>query len=1172
SGKSKEETKGGSKLTERPEELRTSPSFIEYWVPVSFSYLQLEKYCETLIKHLVDFLTNGREASGKLLLLDKFLQEVKGKGFRVVIVFQNHSKSGLVVLRDILDDLLSRRLGGQSYVHIYRDSDRLKKRAACDLFNDKESGRFVMLMERCSCQSNIKLSSVDFVILFNSDWCPINDMKCLRKMSIEPAVDHLNVLRLYSTNSLEEKILTLAKEGTSLESNLFNFSHNVSHVLLLWGATFLFTRLADFHSQCTSIASLNCLTEDELLGNVFDELLVLLSCQDGKECSFSLISKVSEGTDQYHAGIIVPGDQNTPADGDIPPYVIWSSLLEEKSPKWRLLPRSSGKKRRRNEFNVRSTHYTESENENELPTNKKNPPSQGDVISKKSKSRKVLRLAHEKKAGKLAGGPNSADAGKELSPCKDGYNGTRHIEETCMRRMRDLLLKQKKEIREFYRTKREERARLEEEHQLELELNNQGCKEAGDKQEELKRLDHIYVEKVEEHNRQMDMKRKELEGAQHAKRIKEKQVKHKLIALAKAKHSRRPISSLLNESSLDFNLGLTGSSENVVNYPVKVPEEIETGIRDESVQHHDPGTPPVSLREDTEILSVASDGEDDGASMPAEVVLINIDDNDSPHISSTTASLLDSPVRKTLDISNREALDRDCIMEASGRASNEEFEGNSSTNIESCSEKMPGITVENQSYRDIGNNTAVLPKCHVSGPLESDGENDVVILCTGEMLDQGSNLGTSNEPQLLELSGQSHLNITNREGLDRDCTMEASGRASNEEVEGHVNEVLDSPSTVDGIPRAQEQVLVELPSPRVTSINTVLQQSQIVTAVDTSLPLEQTDVSACLLGNHARQNAEGSATFNSQTSDILGSRQLDQNQFPLRSGYSPTSLHSPVQSFIGCDQTHIPNSTCTAILQSPNSHFQDSSSFRSDMVPSTGIDPLDNELKKMQMEEEDARNIHKEKIMHVEAACEKEIEEVRKKYDLFRKEADAEYLQKSVALESIRVKVRANKCLADTLKLYSQKPRSPPASQEHLMNAILELPLLQEYNMSTRPSVATRVRPSLGPVQVQVVHQLSDLMSIEPVRLHNSLSSSSYPTLSPYPTLNPSAGHPARAPAPHLRSLSLMTPPIHMLGIPSLTDRPNQQHRSVPGNSWTRQYLVNAGLAHRDGSPCNPVI
>lgn len=99
----------------------SSPRFSEYWVPVGFSHLQLEKYCEMLVKNsaflcsskkgnmdvlhdvlaeirkccdhpylvdpslvtfvnegrpAVDSLSTGIEVSGKLLQLDKFLQEV----------------------------------------------------------------------------------------------------------------------------------------------------------------------------------------------------------------------------------------------------------------------------------------------------------------------------------------------------------------------------------------------------------------------------------------------------------------------------------------------------------------------------------------------------------------------------------------------------------------------------------------------------------------------------------------------------------------------------------------------------------------------------------------------------------------------------------------------------------------------------------------------------------------------------------------------------------------------------------------------------------------------------------------------------------------------------------------------------------------------------------------
>ncbi|KAK9755594.1 hypothetical protein RND81_01G037200 [Saponaria officinalis] len=1204
----KEEIKGESKFQGRPEELKSSPRFIEYWVPVGFSYLQLEKYCEILIKNwmllcaktkkgvmdlhdilvkgreccdhpylvdsslelfvtgerpAVDILTTGIEASGKLLLLDKFLHEVKAKGLRVVIVFQsNPSKSEVVQLRHLLDDTIRRRFGEESYVHMYREFDRLKKRAVCDIFNDKKTGRFVMLMEKCSSHSYIKLSSVDFVILFNSDWCPINDLKFLQKMSIQSTGDHLNVLRLYSSNTLEEKVLTLAKEGSPLESSMTNFSYNISHTLLLWGSSFLFNKLDDFHGHCTSIANLNHLTEDKLLLDVFDELLKLSACQYGKEHNFSLISKVPEGNGGYPASISMHGEQDAPAmDGDIPPCAIWSSLLEERYPQWILLPKSSKKIRRRGEFSVR----------NELTPSKKTPPSQDELSCQKSKSKKLCRLTPERNSGNLAGYPTSACVAKEKSPSRDVNDVTRHVEETCMRRMRELLLKQKNEIREFYRTKREERAKLEEDHRLELDLINQGCREAVDKQKEVKRLDHLYGKKIKEHNRQMDMKRKELEDVQRASRIKEEQVKDKLIAFSQTKHFKGRISSLVNdESLLDLDFGLADSSENAIDAPntVSEPDMFPKNKHcEENEQHHEPAT-PVYLHDDTEILSLESDGENDAESVPREVVSNTIENNVSPHLPLNTSSLSENLVEQTSQNMQPEP--------------NSEIEGNSSTNIEHRTETAQGFTVENQSYREIDGDSNILPDCPVSGPLESDGENEVMI-ATEEAVDRGTNLCSSNGPQLCASSGQLHLepasNLTNGVILERDCSMDASGGASNGEICGRGDEELANSATVNELQGAHEQILTELPSSRATSMSPILQQSQIVTTMDGSLPLEQPDISACPLGYEAMRIPEAPTVHNSQIShEMLGSCQLDQTRFPLSSGYNPPLLHSPVQSFAGRDQTHISSAAyTTTTMQPPNSYFPDFSSLRSNMAPSTAIDPLEIELKRMQKEEEDARKNHEEKITHIKSACEKEIEEIRKKYDLLRQEAEVEYRQKNRALGSVRTKVQSNKLLAETLKHHFLKEQSSIASDEALINAIYELPLLQQYNTSTQYTAATSARPTAA--QVQVVHQLSDLMSVEPARLDNPSPAPSYQMQNPLANLLTRAPPPhlyayrPLSPPPHLHAYRPLAPPIPMSGITSLTGRPNQAtHLMMRGNSWTRPYLSNVVLAHPDGSPTNPVV
>jgi len=83
--------------------------------------------------------------------------------------------------------------------------------------------------------------------------------------------------------------------------------------------------------------------------------------------------------------------------------------------------------------------------------------------------------------------------------------------------VKELVLKQK-DICDFDRTSREERAKLDEEHQLQLALIGQRYGETAIKQQELDKLDDIYIGKIEKFNCEVDIKRKELEYAQQASR------------------------------------------------------------------------------------------------------------------------------------------------------------------------------------------------------------------------------------------------------------------------------------------------------------------------------------------------------------------------------------------------------------------------------------------------------------------------------------------------------------------------------------------------------------------------------------------------------------------------------------------------------------------------------
>ena len=117
---------------------------------------------------LSEILNIGVYASGKLLLLDKLLHEMKERGLRVLLVFQSGGGSGRSQIGDFLDDFLQQRFGAEAYEHVERGLLMSKKQIAMNNFNDKSKGRFVFLIENRACQPSLKLSAVDAVLIYDS--------------------------------------------------------------------------------------------------------------------------------------------------------------------------------------------------------------------------------------------------------------------------------------------------------------------------------------------------------------------------------------------------------------------------------------------------------------------------------------------------------------------------------------------------------------------------------------------------------------------------------------------------------------------------------------------------------------------------------------------------------------------------------------------------------------------------------------------------------------------------------------------------------------------------------------------------------------------------------------------------------------------------------------------
>lgn len=379
-----------------------SSKFVEYWVPVPISNLQLEQYCSTLLRNTIalcspskkdgvgalldilrtlrkccshpytvdlytktsvikglqapEMLDVGIRASGKLHLLDLILSKIRRRKLRVLILFQSNGSSEGTPIGSILEDFLAQRFGQNSYEGFGASLDiPTKRQATMDRFNSKEGGEFVFLLDIRACMPSIKLS-VDIVVLFDTDWNPANDMKALQRISIISHSDQIKVFRLYSSYTFEEKVLILAKHKKNVESNLRSTSRATDDTLLMWGASYLFRRLDKYHAEKSTVSAADVSSGQECLLDdiVKDFMAKLLDVSKNNNEHDSIISKVFHSEGVYHSDCLLLGEREIKSTDGEERQIYWKKLLDGWNPQWKLLPGSTLRSRKR-------VHYAETD-------------------------------------------------------------------------------------------------------------------------------------------------------------------------------------------------------------------------------------------------------------------------------------------------------------------------------------------------------------------------------------------------------------------------------------------------------------------------------------------------------------------------------------------------------------------------------------------------------------------------------------------------------------------------------------------------------------------------------------------------------------------------------------------------------------------------------------------
>ena len=150
------------------------------------------------------------ENCGKMVLLDKLLVRLKDRGHRVLIFSQ------MTKILDILEDFMVMRQ--HSYCRIDGNTTYEDRENAIETYNRLDSKKFIFLLSTRAGGLGINLQTADTVILFDSDWNPQADLQAQDRAHRIGQTKTVQVFRLVTENTIEEKIVERAQQKLKLDA------------------------------------------------------------------------------------------------------------------------------------------------------------------------------------------------------------------------------------------------------------------------------------------------------------------------------------------------------------------------------------------------------------------------------------------------------------------------------------------------------------------------------------------------------------------------------------------------------------------------------------------------------------------------------------------------------------------------------------------------------------------------------------------------------------------------------------------------------------------------------------------------------------------------------------------------------------------------------------------
>ena len=169
-------------------------------------------------------------ASGKFELLDRILPKFLTTNHRVLLFCQ------MTELMTILEDYLTWKGWKDKYLRLDGHTKADDRCTLLEQFNLPNSPFFIFLLSTRAGGLGLNLQSADTVIIFDLDWNPHQDLQAEARAHRIGQSNEVRVLRLITTNSVEEKILATAKFKLNVDVKVCEqliTPHSLLYIMLL---------------------------------------------------------------------------------------------------------------------------------------------------------------------------------------------------------------------------------------------------------------------------------------------------------------------------------------------------------------------------------------------------------------------------------------------------------------------------------------------------------------------------------------------------------------------------------------------------------------------------------------------------------------------------------------------------------------------------------------------------------------------------------------------------------------------------------------------------------------------------------------------------------------------------------------------------------------------------